>query len=184
MEQLKSAFSLEIKKESLQERVKVTLITACFLALIFAVLVLFFGNQKTYLARLLSLWPFFLLLLVFLIFRLLGFKNTLYKIQVLPDGIRLNGLQWNREVVHHLNYSDLSVQVCERVDHRVKLTAFSMVFSDSHKKYELNKNGEWTFSEIHNIITELEHMRKIYSFSIDGFHFKKDIEDRMKKDQN
>lgn len=30
MEQLKSAFSLEIKKESLQERVKGTLIIACF----------------------------------------------------------------------------------------------------------------------------------------------------------
>jgi hypothetical protein len=59
-----------------------------------------------------------------------------------------------------------------------------MVFSDSHKKYELNKNGEWTFSEIHKIITELERMRKIHSFSIDGFHFKKDIEDLMKKDQN
>jgi energy-coupling factor transporter transmembrane protein EcfT len=184
MEQLKSAFSMEIKKESLQERVKGTLITACFLALIFAVLVLFFGNQKTYLARLLSLWPFFLLMLVFLIFRLLGFKKALYKIEVLPDGIRLNELEWNREVVRHLNYSELSVQVCERVDHRVKLTAFSMVFSDSHKKYELNKNGEWTFSEIHKIINELERMRKIHSFSIDGFHFKKDIEDRIKKDQN
>ena len=47
------------------------------------------------------------------------------------------------------------------------------------KKYSLNENNEWSFKQIHQIISELENMRIQQPFRVDGFHFKKDIFERI-----
>ena len=182
MEPLKTEFTLEIRKKTYFERVREILIVGTCLFLFFFVSALFFGKQSTYLARIWSFLPFVLLLLVFLPFPLIRFKQFIYKIHLVADGLQFNGLDINKEVLYHMNYEELTVQVSERVTYSGKLAHYALVFSDKQKKYELNKDGEWTFSEIHEIISALENIRKIHLFSIDGFHFKKDIEERMKKD--
>ncbi len=47
------------------------------------------------------------------------------------------------------------------------------------KKYSLNENNEWSFKQIHQIISELENVRIQHPFRVDGFHFKKDIFERI-----
>ena len=184
MEQLKTEFSLEIRKKTYFERVKEILVVGAFLFLFFLVSALFFGKQNTYQARIWSLLPFVILLLVFLPFPFIRFKQFIYKIHVVADGLQFNGLDINKEVIYSMNYEELTVQVSERVTHSGKLAHYALVFFDKQKKYELNKDGEWTFSEIHEIICALENIRKIHLFSIDGFHFKKDIIERMNSDKS
>ena len=173
-------FILEIKKVPFFSRNKITLITICVVYLFFVALII---NAKIFfLDRILSITVIYLITTLIV---LLSLKKSAYKIQISQDGIIINYLNFNKDLICQLEYQNLSVQVFELVRRSGKIggtiVGYAIKFNDGKNKYTFNNDNEWSFSDIHKIISELEIIRRNNSFMIDGFHFKKDIEYRMKK---
>lgn len=104
----------------------------------------------------------------------------IYKIQIKQNGIFLNYLNFNKEEYCQIEFKNLDIQIIELVNRFGKFECYAIKFINGKRKYILNKNNEWSFSQIHQIICDLENIRKKYPFSIDGFHLKKDLEEKIK----
>jgi hypothetical protein len=107
-------------------------------------------------------------------------KYFVYQIDITTENIILCRLAINKEEVIKIDYENLEVQVIELVrQNSLKAACYELRFLTNGKKYSLNENNEWSFKQIYQIISELENVRIQQPFRVDGFHFKKDIFERI-----
>jgi hypothetical protein len=176
----KQRFTSKITKEYYSERISRFLVLIMIIVLVFFIFLLYSADQESFSELILSRYPFGIGILACLVVFHFRVKYFVYQIDITTENIILCRLVINKEEVIKIDYENLEVQVIELVRRNSpKAACYELRFLTNGKKYSLNENNEWSFKQIHQIISELENVRIQQPFRVDGFHFKKDISERI-----